>query len=86
MNGYPARVSNFIPDDLTKGSSSGILHAIIHGQFEYLWIGQWGGITLKVDDLTQALKGTTRLVVNSYMDVMVAHPGAFAAKQDCLLS
>jgi HK97 family phage major capsid protein len=86
MNGYQAHISNFVPSDLTKGSSSGILHAIIHGLWEYLWIGQWGGITLKVDDLTQAIRGTTRLVTNSYMDVLVAHEGAFAAKQDCLLS
>ena len=86
VNGYPAHVSNFVPSDLNKGSSVGILHAIIHGLWEYLWIGQWGGITLKVDDLTQAIRGTTRLVTNSYMDVLVAHEGAFAAKQDCLLS
>ena len=34
-------------------------------------VGQWGGIEVVVDPYTQALKGTVRLVVNSYWNYFV---------------
>ena len=85
LNGKPAMVTNLMPKTLSKGTSNNILHAILAGDFSHLVIGQWGGVTLKVDDLTQALNATTRLIVNVFVDTLATRPEAFAAKKDCLL-
>lgn len=55
VNGIPALVTNNC-----KG--------IILGDFADYVICQWGGIELVVDSTTQATKGMTRIVINSYWD------------------
>lgn len=83
LNGYDVGVTNLVPSDLTKGTGTG-LSAIIFGNFEDLILGWWGGIEMQVDPYTQNLKSVTRLVVNAYVDVLVARPVSFAAMKDAI--
>lgn len=84
VNGYGAAASSLVPNDLDKGSSTGVCHAIIFGDFSQLIIGQWGAIDLVVDNVTQARIGVLRMVVNGYFDVKARHEAAFAAYVDAL--
>lgn len=84
LNGYPALVSNQVPSDLTKGSSSGICSAIIFGNFADLLLGMWGGLDLTVDPYSNSTSGTVRVVVLQDIDLAVRHAESFSAMKDCL--
>ena len=86
MNGYDAAVSSLVPSTLTKGTASGICHAIIFGNWQELMIGQWGGIQLIVNPYSLDKSGQVRITVNSFWDVALRHPASFAAIKDALLS
>lgn len=82
MLGYNYKFSNQVPANLTKGTSSGTLSAILFGNFSDLILGQWGGLDLVVDPYTKATQAMVRLIVNSWWDVGVRHPQSFAAIKD----
>ena len=81
LAGYKARFSGNVPSDLTKGTGTN-LSAMIFGAWADLLIGQWGGIDLIVDDVTEAARGNVRLVAHSEWDIAVRHAQSFAAIQD----
>lgn len=81
LAGYKARFSGNVPSNLTKGTGTD-LSAVIFGAWADLLIGQWGGIDLIVDDVTEAAKGNVRLVAHSEWDIAVRHAESFAAIQD----
>jgi len=66
MNGYPVDWTNVCPD------------AVIFGNFEDLYIGQWGGIDIVVDPYTSARKAQVNIVLNAWNDCLVAEPKSFA--------
>ena len=82
-NGYPVEMSNLVPSNLTKGTGTG-LSAAIFGNWEDLFVGQWGGIDIVVDPYSLAEYGDIRLVLNAYNDVLVAEPASFAAIKDII--
>jgi len=82
LAGSPALYSSNVPSNLSKGASSGILSALIAGDFSYLMLGQWGAIEVTVDPYTQGLKGTDRIIVCAYTDALVQKPTAFALIKD----
>lgn len=86
LNGYKAFTSNLVPHNLTKGSTTGveICSAIIFGDFSNLHIYNWGGMDITVDPYTLAGNAQIKLVVNTWWDVAIKHPGAFAAMLDAL--
>lgn len=86
LNGYRAAVSTQVPSDLTKGSSSGVCHAIVFGNWNDLILASWGGFDIVVDPYTLATQATVRIVVNSWWDMAVRHPESFAAMKDALTS
>lgn len=49
---------------------------LAYGDWSNLYIGQWGGIDLTVDNYTQATKGCVRLVINAFFDYKVVRDGA----------
>lgn len=55
---------------------------MIFGAWADLLIGQWGGIDLIVDDVTEAAKGNVRLVAHSEWDIAARHAESFAAILD----
>ena len=86
LNGYRAAVSTQVPSTLTKGSSSGICHAVIFGNWEELMIGQWSGIDFIINPYTKGKEGLVEVIVHSWWDIDVAHAQSFAAMVDALLS
>lgn len=81
LAGYKARFSGNVPSNLAKGTGTD-LSAVIFGAWADLLIGQWGGIDMIVDDVTEAAKGNVRLVAHSEWDIAVRHAESFAAIQD----
>ena len=70
INGYPADWTNIVPS--ADGSS------MIFGNWEDLFIGEWGGFDLVVDPFTQAGSAQTVITINAWNDVLVAEPKSFA--------
>jgi len=84
LNGYPGFVSNQVPSNLTKGSSSGVCSAIVFGNWQELIIGLWGVLDLMVDPYSQSTSGTVRVVALQDVDIAVRHASSFAAMVDAL--
>lgn len=84
VNGYMAGVSNQVPSNLTKGTSSGVCSAILFGNFSDLIIGQWGVLDLMVDPYSGSTSGTVRVVALQDVDIAVRHAESFAAMKDAL--
>lgn len=81
INGYGVGVSNLVPNDLTKGTGTA-LNAGIFGDFSQLLIGQWGFMDMVIDNITGAKSGIVEVTVNSFLDIMLRHPEAFAVVKD----
>ena len=86
LNGYNAQVSTQCPSTLTKGTSSGVCHAIIMGNWQECIVANWGTVDIIVNPYTKAKEGLVELVVNSYWDVGIPRAGSFAAMVDALTS
>lgn len=84
VNGYRTEVTNAVPSNLTKGSSSGVCSAILFGNFADLVIGLWGGLDLTVDPYSNSTSGTVRVVALQDADIAVRHAESFAAMKDAL--
>lgn len=81
LNGHRVEWSNLVPSNLTKGTGTG-LSPMIFGNWEDLYIGQWGGMDIVVDPFTLAEFADVRIVLNAWNDVKVAVPNSFAAIVD----
>ena len=84
VNGYRAAVTNAVPSNLTKGTSSGVCSAILFGNFADLMIGMWGGLDLTVDPYSGSTAGTVRVVALQDVDVAVRNVESFATMVDAL--
>lgn len=84
LNGAPARVSNQVPSNLTKGTAAGVCSAIAYGNWRDLLIGLWGGLDVLMDPYTGGTAGTRRLVALQDVDTTVRYPVSFAAMLDAL--
>lgn len=86
VNGYPVATSTLVPSTLTKGSASGICHAIIFGNFQELIMAYWGGVEIIVDPYSLATTGSVRITANAFFDVGVRHAQSFSAMLDALIA
>ena len=84
INGYRTGVTNAVPSNLTKGTSSGVCSAIIFGDFSQLMIGMWGTLDLMVDPYTGSAAGTVRVRALQDVDVNVRYTESFATMVDAL--
>lgn len=66
LNGYKALRTNNLPKELGDATDE---FGAVFGNWSDYFLGQWGGIELLVDPYTQALKGTVRLITNSYWNM-----------------
>ena len=82
--GIRAGISNQVPSNLTKGTSSGVASALISGNWNDLLIGQWGTLDLMVDPYTGSTSGTVRVVALQDVDIAVRHAESFSAMKDAL--
>lgn len=85
LNGYRAAVSNVMPSNLTKGTSTGICSSMV---FASDWsssvLGTFGAVEILLDELTQSVNGMNRLVMNAFIDHGVRRPADFASIDDLL--
>lgn len=82
LNGYAAHASTQLPSDLSKGSSTGVLHAMIYGNWAELIIGYWGGVDIVVDPYSLSKNAKIQLVVNRWYDTDVRHAASFSTCED----
>ena len=80
--GYPLGITNHVPSDLTKGSTSGSCSAMIFGDFAQLILAFWSAPDVLIDPYTNSSKGGTRVVVFQDLDVGVRHAQSCAACLD----
>jgi HK97 family phage major capsid protein/HK97 family phage prohead protease len=86
VNGYRAERSKQVPSTLTKGTSTGVCHAVLFGVFSEVMVGEWGVLELITDPLR--LKKQAMIEVTSFqmVDVALRHPEALAAILDAKTS
>lgn len=82
LNGYPFDWTNLVPSNLTKGTAATKCSALIFGNFQDLYIGQWGGLDIVADPYTGAGSGEVFITLNAWNDVKVVEPKSFAAIKD----
>jgi HK97 family phage major capsid protein len=75
INGYPAFATTNCLDTFDSNQQGGLYF----GAWSDMVIGQFGdSIDLTIDNFSQALAGSIRLVINSYWDVAVRRGGSFS--------
>ena len=85
LDGYPTQVSNIVPSDLSKGSATNSLSALVYSSdWQFLVIASWGSTSLIVDPYSLAEQATTRLVWAQYLDFKILRSSAFAWYADVL--
>lgn len=84
--GHRAMTTTSMPASLTKGSSNGVCHSAILGDFTQAVVAYWGALEVLVDPYTDAAKGLVHITSLLYLDVGIIQPGAFAVIRDLTLS
>ena len=85
VNGYPFAVTNNIPSNLTKGTSTTICSAALFAaDWSNLVLGFFGAPDVVVDPYTLAATGQVRITLNQFFDAAVRQPAAFAKMEDLL--
>ena len=84
LNGYPIAVTNAVPSNLTKGSSSSVCSALVAGDFSQAMLGFYGnGLEITVgtdsDDFQKALTSVRGIIT---FDVAVRQFSSFASIED----
>lgn len=70
VNGYPADWTNIVPS--ADGS------VMIFGNWEDLFVGEWGGFDIVIDPYTQAGSAQIIITINAWNDAIIAEPKSFA--------
>ena len=83
MLGYPTYISNNIPSNLTKGTTTDA-SAIIFGNFGDLLIGTWGQLDILVDNTSLSTSGGIRVVAFYDVDITVRHAESFSVMKDAI--
>ena len=86
LNGYRALTGTLMPSTLTKGTSNGVCHAIVFGNWQELIIGQWAGLYIVVNPYDLDINSEVRVTVSGWFDVAVRHAASFAAMKDALVA
>ncbi len=85
LNGHRAAISNNVPSNLTKGTSTGVCSSVL---FSADWgmeiIAMFGAVDITVDPMTRAKDGLVVITLNHFMDTGNRMPGCFAVMDDAL--
>ncbi len=81
INGYGYKVSNLVPNNLTKGNGTN-LSAILFGNYTDLLVGFWGGIDIVVDPYSRKKEGVVEITADQFYDIAIRHPESFAVIKD----
>lgn len=82
--GREVLVTNQVPSNLTKGTSSGVCSAVIYADLSQVVLGSWGSLELAVDQNTHFASGAIRVRALWDVDFGLRHTAAFSAMQDAL--
>lgn len=82
LNGYPAVVSNYVPNNLDKGTAVGTCSPLIFGNFQDVYVGQWGVIDFLVNPYSLDKNHQVRITANTYWDMNVARKKSFVGIKD----
>lgn len=86
LNGYRAAVTNNVPSNLTKGTSTTVCSATLFGSdWSNVVIGLFGAPDITVDPYSLAATGQVRITLNQFADMQHRQP-ATTAKIDDLLA
>lgn len=81
---YPGFLSNNVPSNLTKGTSTTVCSAIIFGDVTKMLYMNFGGMQVIVDPYVNATSALTNYVVHFWFDFNVILPGAVSFSADML--
>lgn len=70
LNGYPIDWTNIVP---SEGGSS-----MIFGNWNDLFVGEWGGFDLVIDPFTESGSAQIIITINAWNDAIIAEPKSFA--------
>jgi HK97 family phage major capsid protein len=85
LNGYRAGVTQNIPSNLTKNTSTGVCSAIaFSSDWSNAVIGLFGPVDVVVDHFTRYDQGIVALTFNQFYDVGIFQPATFAVMVDAL--
>jgi HK97 family phage major capsid protein len=85
VNGYRALVTNTVPSNLTKGTSTTICSAgIFSSDYSMGVMGLFGAPDVTVDPYTKADTGQVKITLNQFADFGVRQPSAFSKIDDLL--
>lgn len=85
LNGYRGAVSNVMPSNLSKGTSTGVCSSMLFGSdWSSSVLGTFGAVEILLDELTQSVNGMNRLVMNAFIDHGVRRAADFASIDDLL--
>lgn len=84
--GAPIVATTHSPDNLTKGTASGVCSALLYGDISELILAFWGpaAVDVVVDPVSRADRGQVRVHFRADVAVAPRNPGAFAAYKDLL--
>lgn len=86
LNGYRAAITNNVPANLTKGTSTTICSSALFGSdWSMAVIGLFGAPDVTVDPYTKADSGQVKITLNQFADMKLRQP-ACISKIDDLLS
>lgn len=85
LNGYRVGVTNTVPSNLTKGTSTTVCSSVIYGSdWSMAVIGLFGAPDIVVDPYSKADTGQIKITLNHYADFGVRLPECFASMEDAL--
>ena len=87
-NGYPVARSNQARKNLTKGTSAGVCSEIFFGNWEDLFIGEWGVLEILPNPYSAAAYDNGGLEIRALqsVDIAVRHPESFCRMADVLVN
>jgi HK97 family phage major capsid protein len=85
INGYRAAVTNNVPNNLTKGSSTTVCSATLFASdWSMAVIGLFGAPDITVDPYSLAATGQVQITLSQFADMQVRQPACFAKVDDLL--
>lgn len=85
LNGYRAAVTNNVPSNLTKGTSTTICSATLFGSdWSNVVVGLFGAPDITVDPYTKADTGQVKITINQFADLAHRQPASTSKIDDLL--